>query len=246
MNACSLPDVWLVRSVLAVALSAIPLVVSAEKVYRWTDDRGVIHYSDQRISAKNVQEIEIPPQPCAEDVRDAKAQAERVKKEAERLQITREHPPRPSPGDALGPLPSNASSDYLRTLGTGFSYNFDEQRLLSRYWIRVKATRDLPIGTYLEFHFEDPVHYDQHVVVGKTVEVNDQGIKENIFTVTSVELAGIQCRNYEILVEVYSNKAKTVLLGRHRQLDQSMVDAAIVSSPDDLLGRLGARGRCCP
>jgi hypothetical protein len=96
----------------------------------------------------------------------------------------------------------------------------------------------------LEFHFEDAVHFDQYVVVGKTGKVNDQGTKEDIFTVTSAELAGIQCRNCEILVEAYSNKAKTVVLGPHRQLDQSMVDPVTVSSRDDLLGRLGARRRC--
>lgn len=246
MKAYSSHRGWLVGSLLAVALYAFPFIALAEKIYRWTDERGVIHYSDQRMGAKNVQEIETSIQPCSEDVRDAKARAERAKQEAEHLQIAREHPPRSSPGDALGPLPPNVSSDYLRTLGTGFSYFLNEKRLLSQQWINVIATQDIPIGTYLEFHFEDPVHYDQQFVVGKTVEVNDHGIKEDVFKVSSPGLEGIQCRNYEILVEVYSNKAKTVLLGRHRQLNQSRVDAALVNSPSDLIDRLGARGMCCP
>jgi hypothetical protein len=230
---------------LSSALCALHSAAIAGTVYKWVDERGIAHYSNQPVPGKAVQAIEVQAGPCPEDVERARQAAERDKHEAERMQIAREHPPRPSAAE-LGPLPPNATSEYLRTLGTGFIYHFDEQRLLFRYWINVRAMTDLPVGTYLEFHFDDPVHYDQVVVVGKTVEVNEQGVKVLDFAVQSPELEGIQCKNYEIMVEVYNNKAKTVLLGRHRQIDQSRVDSALAVTPEELVKRLGAPGGCCP
>ncbi len=85
------------------------------------------------------------------------------------------------------------------------------------------------------------------VAVSKTVESNEQGVKVLDFAVQSPELEGIQCRNYEIMVEVYSNKAKTVPLGQHRQMVQSRIDSCMVTTPDELAERLcDSVTGCCP
>lgn len=246
MNNCSSTLRRLAGTLFSVAFYGLSSVTMAETVYKWADERGIVHYSNHLVPGKTVEQIEILPGPCQEDVQSAKQRAERDKREAARLQIAREHPPRASPGSALGPLPPNSTSEFVRTLDTGFVYHFRDERLLSQYWIKVRTASDLPVGAYLEFHFEDPVHYDRQFVTGKTVHVNAHGVKVTDFAVLSPEFEGIQCRNYVILVEVYRNRAKRVLLGRHRQIDQSRVDASLVSSPADLLGRLGASGKCCP
>ncbi len=116
MNTCSSTPRRLAGYLMSMAFCGLSPIAMAETVYKWADERGIVHYSNHRFPGKTVEQIEILPGPCQEDVEKAKQLAERDKREAGSLQIAREHPTRASPGSALGPLPPNAISEFVRTL----------------------------------------------------------------------------------------------------------------------------------
>ena len=83
-------------------------------------------------------------------------------------------------------------------------------------------------------------------MVSRTVGVTPRNIKEDTFFVLSPEVEGLKCRDYEVLVNVYESGEKTKLLGSHRQLIQSRVDAARVRSIEQMLDDLARRQHICP
>lgn len=233
------------RSLAYLLLSLLPIAASAGSIYKWTDEQGKIHYSDQPIGNKNAKKIEVPAPPSKEEIECAKERHERMKQEAERLEKNR----RDQSGSAqkfLGPLPPNTSSEFLTTTSTGVLYSFRSGRVISQYSISLKANPEIPAGAYLDAHFENPLDVSKPMVVGKRINVSERGIKEDIFQILSPEFEGIRCRNYEILVNVYSNDKKDNLLGRHRQFVQSRVDSSLISSPAQMIQDLAKKGHCCP
>ncbi|MCG8611215.1 MAG: DUF4124 domain-containing protein [Pseudomonadales bacterium] len=49
---------FLLNAILAMSILA-PTALQAEKVYKWTDDNGVIHYGDRRPSDKSSESLEV-------------------------------------------------------------------------------------------------------------------------------------------------------------------------------------------
>ena len=76
-------------------------------------------------------------------------------------------------------------------------------------------------------------------VVSKVMKAGD---KSDFFR--SQQYEGIKCRNYEILVHVYRDKAKTELLGLHRQIDQSRINYSRIKTLEDLVTANLQGGRC--
>ncbi|MGI0035505.1 MAG: DUF4124 domain-containing protein [Nitrososphaera sp.] len=133
------------------------------------------------------------------------------------------------PLSALGPLPSNESSEYVETFGT--SILFDTQTPVGQFGITLKAKQRLPFGAYLEAHFEDPANPNNQIVVGKV----RQGAEEKV-VILSPKLKGIKCWNYEVAVNVYRGSSKSKLLGTHHQRIQSRVNSDKIKTAKDLLG----------
>jgi len=216
-------------------------------IYKWVDEQGKTVYSDKPPHGKTAQPVYIPPQPPKEELERAQQELERQREklradreqENSKLRSTSEH------STQLGPLPPNATSEYLATKGSGISYDFHSGRLVAQYWVSVQARPDIPVGTYLEFHFENPADHENPLVVSRTVEVT-RNIKEDMFTVRSSEVEGLKCRNYEVQVEVYESEKKTKLLGNHRQLIQSRVDTARVHSIEQMFDDLRRFKQSCP
>ena len=142
------------------------------------------------------------------------------------------------PLNELGPLPENTVSNYLETLGTGFTQNSKTPNL-SRFTIRLQFKRSMPRGAFIEVHFPNPEDLERKDVVSKVIKA---GEKSDVFM--SQEYEGIKCWNYEILVYVYRDKARTELLNVHRQIDQSRINYSRIKTLEDLVTANLQGGRC--
>ena len=140
------------------------------------------------------------------------------------------------PLPALGPVPSNESSEYVATIGTGIL--FDIQKLVGQFKIMLNAKQRLPFGAYIEAHFEDPGNPNNQIVVGKVQQEAEQKI-----VILSPELKGFKCWNYEVAIKVYRGGSKRKLLGSHHQRIQSRVNLDKVKTARDLLKAM-ASGNC--
>ena len=157
--------------------------------------------------------------------------------------ISTQEPPaehRSLPLSALGPLPSNASSEYVETLNTGVLVSWPE--LAQRFNIMLKPKASLPAGAYLEARFENPLDPNDPMVVGEVW----QGTKQQIL-ILSPELKGLKCWNYQVMVDIYSDESKEKLLGTHRQLIQSAANLDKVrgkAKTSEELVEMLSRGSC--
>jgi hypothetical protein len=141
------------------------------------------------------------------------------------------------PLPALGPLPSNESSEYIETFATGIL--FDTQKLAGQFNITLKAKQRLPFGAYLEAHFENPTNPKDPIIVGKLRQGGEQKV-----VVLSPELKGFKCWNYQVVVQVYRGKTKEKFLGTHHQRIQSRVNLDKVKTAKDFLKAMASGGNC--
>ena len=79
------------RLFLMVTLLCWPALAAAEKIYKWVDEQGNVHYSSQppRQGAVKTQTVPVPPPPSPEDVRRAEEQTEKIKQRAAELEQER-------------------------------------------------------------------------------------------------------------------------------------------------------------
>ena len=200
--------------------------ISLGAIYKWVDEEGRVHYSDQPIDDYKTKEVDIEPGPTQEDVKEAQEIAKKWhSKMAPSLSLTK-----------LGPLPENQSSEYIETVWTGI--NFNTEKLIAEFTLTLKATNRLPSGAFLEVRFPNPADPINPFVVGK---IRKGGTSELNFS--SPDLQGLKCWNYEIVTYIYRGSSKSVLLGTHSQLVQSRVNMDKVRDGVELFTAI-SKGNC--
>ena len=186
--------------------------------YKWVDEEGRVHYSDQPTDSYKTKEVEIESGPSRKEVQESREIAERQQQRA-RAQQEQYQPPMVTslPLAELGSLPENESSEYLETVSTGIYFN--TEKLIAQFSITLKAKKNLPSGAYVEVYFPNPANPINPLVVGKVRKGN---ISE-VF-ISSPELTELKCWNYEIVAYIYRGSSKSKLLGTHSQFVQSRVN----------------------
>jgi hypothetical protein len=202
-------------------------------VYKWVDETGTTHYSGTPGSGKKAEKVNMPPPPPKEVIEEAQRKFQESREE----ELRKEAANRSLSLSELGPLPLNASSEYVRTVGTGM--HIDTEKLVTQFSIELKAKPNLPPGVYLETHFENPANPGKPIVVGEVWRKGAQTI-----LILSPEFKGLKCRNYQVVVYVYTEKNKDKLLGIHRQIIQSRINLDKVRSSKELVDALMAGGNC--
>ena len=202
-------------------------------VYKWVDETGITHYSNMPAPGNKAEKMNTAPPPSKEVIEEAQRKLQKLREEDLRKKSVNSS----LPFSELGPLPSNASSEYVETFGTGIL--FDTQRLVGKFNITLKAKQHLPFGAYLEAHFENPENPSDPIVVGKVRQKDEQTM-----LILSPELKGIKCWNYQVVVYVYTEKTKDKLLDTLRQIIQSRVNLDKVRTTKDLVEALMAGGNC--
>lgn len=208
-------------------------VITLGATYKWVDDEGRVHYSDQPTESYKTKEVDVEPAPSQEDVDEAQKIAEKWRSKQERQQLSTG----PSlPLSELGPLPENESSEYIETVASGIYFN--TEKLVAQFTLTLKAKNRLPTGAFLEVHFPNPSDPFNPFVVGK---VRKGGASE-IF-VSSPDLKGFKCWNYEIVTYIYRGRSKSKLLGTHSQFVQSRFNMDKVRDGGELVKAL-SEGNC--
>ncbi len=202
-------------------------------VYKWVDKTGITHYSEMPATGEKTEKVNTPPPPPKEVIEEAQRKFQKSREE----ELRKELASRSLSLSELGPLPLNASSEYIETFGTGIL--IDTQKLVAQFHIELKAKPHLPIGAYLETHFENPENPSNPNVVGEVWRRGEQTI-----LILSSEFKGLKCRNYQVVVYVYTEKSKDTLLGIHRQIIQSRVNLNKVRTSKELADALVAGGNC--
>ena len=52
--------------VIAITMALVPYKVSAEEVYRWVDENGVVHFGDRAPEQGNAEKVSVQPDPAAQ------------------------------------------------------------------------------------------------------------------------------------------------------------------------------------
>jgi hypothetical protein len=224
------------KSVLYIGVLAIA-VMSLGAVYKWVDEEGRVHFSDQPTDRHKTKEVDIEPSLSPEQVEEARGIAEKSQQRW-RDQQEQQQPStyRSLPLTELGPLPENESSEYIETMST--LINFNTQKLVARFSIMLKAKQRLPHGAYLEAHYPDPANLINPVIVGKV----RRGAASEVL-ILSPELQGLKCWNYEVVVYIYRGSSKSKLLGTHSQFIQSRVNLDKVKDGMELVMAM-EKGNC--
>ncbi len=202
-------------------------------VYKWVDETGTTHYSETPGSGKKAEKVNMPPPPPKEVVEEAQRKFQESREE----ELYKKSVNRSLSLSELGKLPLRTSSEYVETLAA--SMLLDTQRLVGQIHLMLKAKPNLPLGAYLETHFENPENPGKSIVVGEVWRRSEQPI-----LILSPEFRGIKCRNYQIVVYVYTEKSKDKLLGIHSQTIQSRINLDKVRSSKELVDALMAGGNC--
>ena len=181
-------------------------------MYKWVDEAGNVHYSDQPPPKEyEAEEFILLPAPSegAPDQQPLVSPRQHEQREPSAV--------RSLPLSELGPLPENESSQYIETISTGIG--LDYRKRVAQFVITLKATQRLPRGAYLEVHFPDPANPANPVVMGKV----RQGVTPKV-TIISPKLKGLKCWNYEAIVYIYRARSRSTLLGTHHQIIQSRIN----------------------
>lgn len=125
------------------------------------DRQGQVHFSD--VPAEDAQASEVPcaPVPTPRQVDEARQRAERERQTVEaaaaaRAQRDAARWPGKASGVAVEPLPENATSQYMRTLGTGVTCDeWQPSRLSHTFVLQLWVHPDVPAGAWFEAEFEN-------------------------------------------------------------------------------------------
>ncbi|GEM_PF-3786946 len=123
-------------------------------------------------------------------------------------------------GGFLTPPP--ATSKYFRTTVAGFGMNTGKPGIEITYFLDLEVINGLENGAYLEAHFEDPSSRSVPIIVTQKLNPGEREVEFR-----SPEIHGLKSyEGYVTEVFVYDNERKENLLGKHRQVIQSIIDEA--------------------
>jgi hypothetical protein len=216
-------------------------VASATTVYKCVGPAGRVEFRETPCNGGEQITVDAPcpsteGEADSEELRRLREYNEGVGQRLEKERQAREQSRPPESFRALGPLPSNAVSKYLQTLGTGFS--IDAKRRTARYTITVKVKPTLPRGAMLDVSFANPAAPEDPFMLTKRWD----GRSKTVFLM-SPEFHGLRCGNHRITISIYDTADKRQLLGTHNQLVQSRIDLTRVRTLEDL-GDALLHGNC--
>jgi hypothetical protein len=230
----------------ALFLFVLAAPVLAGTVYKWTDAQGRTYYSDTPIPGTRAERVELPEGPCKEDIDAAqrRSAAEKALEEQRRKELAASRSDVTPPTLALPPLPQNARSEYLTTVGTGILFDPTSARALAQFSLSLRPAASVPDGAYIEARFENPGDARTPLRASKTVERNPEGGRDAL--ILSPSFAGLRCGTFLATVDLYEDASKKRLLGTHQQAIQSRVDLGHVTSVEQFWEEIRRFGKCCP
>ena len=239
---------------LAVAILLFASQALAQKVYRWVDRQGQVHFSDVPADDAPATEVPCAPAPTSRQVDEARQRAERERHAvaaaaAARAQRDAARWPGKASGVPAEPLLENATSQYMRTLGTGVTCDERQSsRLLHTFVLQLWVHPDVPVGAYLEAEFENQLDGRKPLRAG--AELRAPGfpeVKAQEVSLVSPPFDTVRCRNYEVVVRLYRGRTARELLGTHRQQIRSRVDSALWKAyGENAIERMLEQGHLCP
>jgi hypothetical protein len=226
--------VWLF--ILFSSLSLVLPVSVAAEFCKWMDEHGVVHYAETCPEGSNSSEVKIHAPRAQGPVDEAyKPSGPSVSG----LPVNKQKPAASLTLEALGPLPENASSRFLKTTSTGISINL--AATAAQFSLHLKARSWLDAGAVLEAVFPDPANPGKDLVA---VEVVSDPAAD-IFLM-SPPSSGFRCRNYQVVVHVYEDSTRNQLLSSHHQVIQSRIDLSLFNSAGDMITSLATKQGNCP
>lgn len=120
--------------------------------------------------------------------------------------------------------PNAATSEYFITEGAGFDLDTRDNSV--RYSLNLTIRKKLDNGVFLEVYFENPADKNSPIVLTKNIYPDAKEI-----AITSPKIYGLKSyHNYEVIVNIYTDASKKELLGRHRQLVQSLLNSKLLGN----------------
>lgn len=231
------------RPLLLCLLVLCAVAARGGEVYKWTDAQGRVHYSQSPPDGAPVQVVPIQPSPAPVPPQTRQTR----QASGPPAEMAADVPQEPLPGRP-GPLPEDQVSEYLRTLSTSMSYNFNLSPPLYRFAIRIRVRSDVPVGAVLVADFEDPtaagrlLHATARVVItsGYPQKIIDEILLQ------SPNFTEVRCRNYAVVIRLYQDERSRSPMGTHRQLIQSRMDSRLLRANPDWITRLHGAGHVCP
>ena len=116
-------------------------------------------------------------------------------------------------------IPPPSQSEYFHTTGAGFTLTAGDPDSVM-YIISLDAIKFREKDIFIEVWFEDPSSPKTPIIITYTLQP-----EESSFTLKSPPVYGLRSyEGYVIDIFIYEDSTKANLLGRHRQVVQSIID----------------------
>ena len=203
------------------------------KVYKWVDEQGVVHFTEQPPEGRKCREMELQQPFTAEDIAEAQIIYDQLVESQSSMREQRKEEKQSEikkPRNAGRPkiaLPTNEISEFMETQSSGMNWNFQSQ--CGQFSVVFGLHENLPKRVVLEVHFPNPA------VAGKVkiVKVSAHRGESDVW-VQSPPLKGFQCRNYPVVVHIYGAADRNQEIGTHYQYIQSSVDLSRIKTPGQM------------
>ncbi|MCA9401060.1 MAG: hypothetical protein KC713_05500 [Candidatus Omnitrophica bacterium] len=115
--------------------------------------------------------------------------------------------------------PQPTRSEYFHTMGAGFTLTARDPNSI-KYIISLDVLKSREEDVFIEAQFENPSSPKTPIIVTYILQP-----EESSFTLQSPSVYGVKYyEGYVIDVFIYDDSTKTNLLGKHRQVVQSIID----------------------
>lgn len=238
-----------------IAFFAIAAGTGAD-LYKWVDENGITHYTDEPPSGRPSKEIRPLPKPTAPATAAPAKSPHELEREFQKRRVEREmstatKPPSVMPTEET----SLVSSQYLITTKTWVNYEMRSAVLSGTIGLAVKAKRENQRDVWTEVRFEVPPgdasdirlldNPDPYLVT--VVLPNRIRIAPNQEVRIEAPPAGdLRCRSYRVEIIIYADDAGREALGDHLQFVYSRVNGMKVRTDAVLREALRATGKCVP
>ncbi len=220
-------------------------------IYKWADDEGNVSYSDSPPGANEGEIVDLPPPPSEATTEEARQRLEKLLTDPQSLPTHSAHEADGRFAVESAPVPYYESSEYLETVDAEIALDWNRGEALGQFSILLRPKPSMPDGVYLEAFFEDPLHSDTPIVIGRTRTGSQL---EGFIT---PKLKGLKCKDYWIAVYVCHwsgcidnpRDSDPKVWSVHWQPVHSRVDTRRVSSHEEwieAMQRLAAGGSYCP
>ena len=217
------------------AVASAALFAAEIEVYRWVDEQGVVHYTEQPPPGRESDVLDITAQPAADRASEVTSMQSRSRVEPSETEDA-DRPRRV--GWTTGPLPVNAVSVYLATLATGIDWDVHDQT--GRFNLRLGIREGAPGRLVLKASFPNPARPGEAV---ETTRVTPAAAEE--IEILSPPLKGFRCETYLVTVRVFDTADRDRQIGTHYQHIRSSVDLSRIRNSDDFINAL-FYGNCGP